>query len=151
MTARCKAVVVVDPDVLASAAQLECAFSDPDWADADALQCQMGDVPHVFHAAFLRDGAQREPCSDVFLRWHQEMPGQWAEDLAVCLSSKTPTGDVCTLFRDHQGPCEWQQIDPFDMALQAHADQLIQEWQHGGPSDSLAKWLARMGAGTDAA
>lgn len=126
MTARWKAVAAIDPDVLAKAAQLECAFTDPDRPDADAVQCQLGDIPHVFHAAFLRDGAQREPCSDVFLRWHQDMPGQWAQDLAVCLSKRTPLGDVCTIFRDHPGPCEWQQTDPLDTALSAYADQLIQ-------------------------
>ncbi|MFE2040740.1 hypothetical protein ACFXAZ_07355 [Streptomyces sp. NPDC059477] len=145
VTARWKAVAAIDPDVLAKAAQLECAFTDPDWAEADAVQCQLGDIPHVFHAAFLRDGAQREPCSDVFLRWHQDMPGQWAQDLAVCLSKRTPLGDVCTIFRDHPGPCEWQQTDPLDPALSAYADQLIQDWRQGGSSGSLTKWLARLG------
>ncbi|MGW3954113.1 hypothetical protein ACWEKM_25045 [Streptomyces sp. NPDC004752] len=34
----------------------------------------------------------------------------------------------CTIFKGHPGRCDWQYIDPAEVAAQAQADQLIQAW-----------------------
>ncbi|MFE2041080.1 hypothetical protein ACFXAZ_09135 [Streptomyces sp. NPDC059477] len=145
MIGRCDATTVADTDALAQAIKIESRVDDPDWAEVDAVQCQVSDdAPHVFHVAFLRDGAQREPSTDVFLHWHQDMPGQWAEDLPVC-ESEDPTGDICTIYRDHPGACEWAQFNPFDIALRAQVDQLIAALKPVGLRGTFTKWRARLG------
>ncbi|MGW2491141.1 hypothetical protein ACWCV9_28505 [Streptomyces sp. NPDC001606] len=128
VTYRCTAAIELDGDVRATAEKIGSPRPDIEWATVDLYQCKVEDVPHDFHAAFLRTGARTDPDSDVFLCWRDGPSVQWLEDIEVCLKAPAPLGSVCTIFRGHPGQCDWAYVDPPQVAAQAMADQLIQEW-----------------------
>ena len=130
MTYRCTATAELDDDVRATAEKFGSPHPDIEWAPKpfDLFQCMVEDVSHDFHAAFLRTGASTDPDSDVYLCWRDGSSVQWLEDVEVCLGKPTALGTGCTIFRDHPGRCDWQYIDPPQVAAQAMADQLIKEW-----------------------
>jgi hypothetical protein len=131
VTFRCEARVKLDDDVRTTAALIPTPFDSIEWAPETAgpyaFQCKLSEVPHTHHAAFLRTGSSQEPCSDVFLCWHDETGPQWLEDVEVCLKRRHPMATGCTIFRGHPGLCDWEYIDPPMVAAGAQADQLIME------------------------
>ncbi|MCN9244217.1 hypothetical protein NGF19_26120 [Streptomyces sp. RY43-2] len=126
---RCTAEVELDDDVRVRAALIPSPHMDIDWAPFDSFQCVVEGAPHDHHAAFLRSGANTDPCTDVFLCWRDGEVAQWIEDVEVCLKRSNPMGSGCTIFKGHPGRCDWQYIDPLDVAARAQADQLIKEWR----------------------
>ncbi|MFD6169619.1 hypothetical protein [Streptomyces coeruleorubidus] len=111
-------------NVLEAAALIPSPFTDVEWSGTPHLQCLLEDVPHDFHAAFLRTGAGTDPDTDVFVCWRDGSATQWLEDIEVCLLRAGPLDTGCTVYRLHPGRCDWQYIDPAQVALQAEADQL---------------------------
>ncbi|MEU8695617.1 hypothetical protein [Streptomyces sp. NPDC048665] len=118
----------VDDDDRAAAAKIASPWSCIEWSSFDPLQCLIEDVPHDHHAAFLRTGARAGPDSDVYLCWCDGSSTQWLEDLECCMHRPDPLGTGCTIFTGHPGRCDWQYIDPEQVAAQAQADQLIKAW-----------------------
>ncbi|WP_157876548.1 hypothetical protein [Streptomyces graminilatus] len=84
-------------------------------------------MPHDFHAAFLRTGSRTEPDSDVFLCWKEGSSAQSLADLECCFNRRFELGTGCTIFKNHPGRCDWAYIDPEVVAVQAQADQLVEE------------------------
>lgn len=136
MTYRCTAEAELDDDLRALAAQIPTPHTDIEWTSFDTLQCMVEDVPHEHHAAFLRTGARTDPDTDVYVCWRDGSSKQWLEDIECCMNRPNPLGTGCTIFKDHPGRCEWQYIDPAQVAAQAMADQLMKEWGLSRPSRS---------------
>ncbi|MFJ3494835.1 hypothetical protein ACIPPJ_14735 [Streptomyces sp. NPDC086091] len=101
--------------------------SSVEWTSDTELQCLIEDVPHDFHAAFLRTGSRTAPDSDVYLCWTAESPEQSIADIACCMKRRSSLDPGCTIFTSHPGRCEWEYVDPVAVAVQAQADQLITE------------------------
>ncbi|MEU7562013.1 hypothetical protein [Streptomyces eurythermus] len=128
MTFRCPARTGLDGKARAAAETIGSPRPDIEWSPYDVFQCLLEDVPHHFHAAFLRTGARADPESDVYLCWRDESPVQWLADIDVCLKKPAPLGTGCTLYRGHPGRCEWQYIDPPYVAAQALVGQPANAW-----------------------
>jgi hypothetical protein len=121
---RCTATTEPTVTVLEAAALIPSPLPDIDWATQPPFQCLLEGEPHEFHAAFLRTGSGTDPDTDVFLCWRDASAIQWLEDIEVCLKRAAPLDTGCTIYRSHPGRCDWQYIDPAQIALQAKADQL---------------------------
>ncbi|CAL9312967.1 hypothetical protein SUDANB180_02579 [Streptomyces sp. enrichment culture] len=128
MTFRCLARTRLDSEVRSAAEAIGSPRPGIEWSPYDVFQCLVEDVPHDFHAAFLRTGARADPESDVYLCWRDGSPVQWLADIDVCLKKAEPLGTGCTIYRGHPGRCEWQYIDPPQVAAQALVDQLTDGW-----------------------
>ncbi|MFH9673229.1 hypothetical protein ACH4L5_13310 [Streptomyces sp. NPDC017405] len=100
-------------------------FPDPDWSPEAPSRCMVEDVPHDFHAAWLRTGSTVH--SDLFLCWRDGSPDQWIADFVCCMNRRTELSTGCTIFKYHPGKCEWAYVDPERVAVQAQADQLAQK------------------------
>ncbi|GAA4797037.1 hypothetical protein GCM10023220_25120 [Streptomyces ziwulingensis] len=128
---RCEARTLLDSDVQATAELMPTAFDSIEWVSESVgeylFRCEVEDVPHDHHAAFLRNGASSEPCTDVYLCWRDESGPQWLADGEVCLRAENPMASGCTIFRGHPGRCDWEYIDPSMVAAQAEADQSVRE------------------------
>ncbi|WP_328657847.1 hypothetical protein [Streptomyces sp. NBC_00334] len=110
------------------AAVIRCPFDRIEWASDPVQQCLLEDIPHDIHAAFLRSGSHGDPAaSDVYLLWRDGDTTQSLADLHCCLAQRTPMSGACTIYKGHPGRCDWQYIDPAQVAAQAQADQLLQE------------------------
>ncbi|GAA4795454.1 hypothetical protein [Streptomyces ziwulingensis] len=127
MTFRCTVRVLLDNAVRAEAELIHSPHSSIEWTSYTELQCLVEDVPHDFHAAFLRTGSRIDPDSDVFLCWTDKSPAQGLADLECCMKRRTELSTGCTIFKNHPGRCEWEYIDPELVAVQAQADQLTNE------------------------
>ncbi|MFF0510942.1 hypothetical protein [Streptomyces sp. NPDC004250] len=111
------------------AAAIRSPFERIEWASDTVQRCLLEDIPHDSHAAFLRTGSHGDPvASDVYLLWRDGDPAQSLADLHCCLAQRTPMSSACTIFRGHPGRCEWQYVDPEQVAAEAQADQLLREW-----------------------
>ncbi|GHH17777.1 hypothetical protein Srubr_77720 [Streptomyces rubradiris] len=53
---------------------------------------------------------------------------RWLADIDVCLKKPEPLGTGCTIYRGRPGRCEWQYIDPPQVAAQAVMGQLTNQW-----------------------
>lgn len=137
MTFRCVARVLLDDAVRAKAEKIHSPHSSIEWTQYTELQCLVEDVPHDFHAAFLRTGSRTDPDSDVFLCWTDESSAQTLADLECCMNRRTELDTGCTIFKNHPGRCEWEYIDPELVAVEAQADQLIKEL---GLSEMFRNW-----------
>lgn len=128
MTYRCTAATDLDDEIQAEAEKIGSPHPHIEWASSSLFQCMVEDVPHDHHAAFLRTGAGTDPDSDIYLCWRDDSPAQWIEDVECCMNRSHPLGTGCTIFKSHPGRCDWQYIDPQQVAAQAQADQLAKEW-----------------------
>lgn len=91
MTFRCPARTGLDGKVRTAAETIGSPRPDIEWSPYDVFQCLVEDVPHDFHAAFLRTGARAAPESDVYLCWRDGSPVQWLADIDVCLKKPAPS------------------------------------------------------------
>jgi hypothetical protein len=121
---RCTAVTEPTVHIWETAALISSPCPDIEWAGDSPFQCMVEDVAHDFHAAFLRTGSSTDPDTDVFVCWRDGSTAQWLEDIEVCLLRAAPLDSGCTIFRHHPGRCDWEYLDPAQIALQAEADQL---------------------------
>lgn len=129
MTYRCGATAEAGGRVLAEADLLPCPHPEVEWADHDRLQCLVEDVPHDFHAAFLRSGTRPGPgFSDLYLCWRDGSSEQWLTDAEPCMRRASPLGTGCTVHQGHPGRCDWQYIDPASVAALALACELARHW-----------------------
>ncbi|MEU9975077.1 hypothetical protein [Streptomyces sp. NPDC051014] len=118
----------VDDVLVALAKEIPSAFPEIEWTSYDVLQCLVEDVPHDFHAAFLRSGSRADPASDVYLCWSDGPGWRGIAELDCCLKLPDPMGSACTIFKEHPGRCAWDYVDPAYVAALAVADQLSREW-----------------------
>ncbi|GAA4801653.1 hypothetical protein [Streptomyces ziwulingensis] len=128
---RCEARTRLDNDVQATAELMPTAFDSIEWVSdyvgENLFHCELEDVPHDHHAAFLRNGTSREPCTDVYLCWRDESGPQWLEDVEVCLKVENPMAPGCTIFRGHPGKCDWEYIGPSMLAVLVQSDHFVRE------------------------
>jgi hypothetical protein len=124
---RCTATTEVRTETRAMAETIATPFAAVDWAPDKVLQCLVEDVPHDFHAAFLRTGAREDPPSDIYLCWKDGDPDQSLADLDCCMARSRPLDPGCTIFKHHPGRCYEDYIDPPAVAASAYADQLLKD------------------------
>ncbi|MFJ8146063.1 hypothetical protein ACIQ6R_13420 [Streptomyces sp. NPDC096048] len=124
---RCTATSEVHAEVRAMGETISSPHGKIEWTPYSTLQCLLEDVPHDFHAAFLRTGTRADPASDVYLCWRDGSLDQCLADLDCCMARPEPRDAGCTIFEHHPGRCQWEYIDPEQVAAQAQADQLVEE------------------------
>lgn len=124
MTFRCTSVRTIQPQTVCLALHiapydLETINIAPD----EHFQCQLDDVEHETHAAFLRDTP--EEGKDVWFGWSSEDCTQFVFLLGTCGRQPKDEMDSCSLFERHPGLCNWEYVDPQRLAIDAEVDQAL--------------------------
>lgn len=131
MSYRCTSTRVISAQ--AAVLAIEIALFRPSETDVSAeakFQCQLDDSEHRMHGAFLRDVP--EDTREVYYCWEGDGETEYVMLADVCLRRANPQSEACTLFRHHQGVCDWMYVDSQRVALMAEADQYIAYYRDHG-------------------
>ncbi|MDQ1016724.1 hypothetical protein QFZ43_003273 [Streptomyces afghaniensis] len=102
----------------------------------DVFRCELGDEDHEFHGAFLDELADKK--RDAYFCWSGVDGAQFIIASEPC-GKRGGDEEICNLFENHPGVCDWDLIDPLQVAIQALVDQTMAYLRDHGERPPLPK------------